>query len=221
MAISKIDISANDITRAEKIHDALEALGFFESVTLTTNIYDMGSNTEIICKIANNQQFMKLQWQNVQLTSATLTVNSSPTNENTIYSSQTIGYTTILTCTNGCIISCDSGSILITKTNNDDVCIVANNGLYGYQAMSIIAWNDVAPFNKFSYTPTSRNQTEIVPFVTCSDIDRQSYTPNAGYMPFTQYDGNSLRQYFKMTLDDEDYITDGFWVIRDTNLLTS
>jgi hypothetical protein len=112
----------------------------------------------------------------------------------------------------------DKGCIIITKTINNKTAIIVGGGsstLSTSCTSGIVsaAWGDATDASKtISYSVTAQNQTQFVPFTTYAVADSVSYTPNAFFLPTTQY--NTI-EYGKITDGYALYITNGFWAIKD------
>ena len=132
------------------------------------------------------------------------------------------GGTIVAKCAGGIMItrSVSNGfaHIILTKTNNNElaiICVVKNGSstAYVYKEIHSVAYGDETDSTKLiSFTPTSQNQTQFVPFTTYAVADATSYTPNAYYLPTTQY---ASIGYGKISDGVNNYITNGYWAIMD------
>ena len=132
------------------------------------------------------------------------------------------GDTIVAKCSGGLMItrSVSNGfaHIIFTKTNNNElaiICVVKNGSStsYVYKDIHSVAYGDATDASKLiSFTPTSQNQTQFVPFTTYAVADTTSYTPNAYYLPTTQY---AFIGYGKISDGVNNYITNGYWAIKD------
>lgn len=119
-------------------------------------------------------------------------------------------------CANGALLVFSNGTytahVLITKTNNGATAIVFSQPtIPGFtNGISSVAWGDILPNNAYAFTALTANQTQLVPFCTDAALGTVSYTPNAFYIPVGQY-----RAFGVMTLDGVNYLTNGYWAIKD------
>ena len=110
------------------------------------------------------------------------------------------------------------GGVIITKNNDGKTVIIAGGGSSALatsctSGVVSAAWGDQTDATKtISYTPTSQNQTQFVPFTTYAVADSVSYTPNAFFLPTTQY---ASIGYGKISGGNNTYITNGYWALKD------
>lgn len=132
------------------------------------------------------------------------------------------GDTIVAKCSGGLMIRRSTSNgfahIIFTKTNNNElaiICVVKNNQSSAniYSNIHSVAYGDATDATKtISFSPTSQNQTQFVPFTTYAVADATSYTPNAYYLPTTQY---ASIGYGKISDGVNNYITNGYWAIKD------
>jgi hypothetical protein len=122
-------------------------------------------------------------------------------------------------CANGALIRCGASStqsdFIITKTNNNKTAFVYFQGNVTQLTRNnfrVVAWGDTTPDTTRSYTATEANQTQFVPFCTDAALGDVSYTPNAFYIPVGQHFNMGIG---KLTMDGVDYLTNGYWAIKD------
>ena len=183
-------------------------------------VYD---GTKIICKDANNNTLLSLNYS-----SATIYKNESGYDDKSLNFSSDIRATYIcVKCGGGILIFPDpdspaahsnKGGIIITKTNNGKVAVIAggdNASLAASCSNGVVsaAWGDDASATKtITYTPASQNQTQLVPFSTYAPANSVSYTTNAFFLLTTQY---SSIVYGEVENNGAKYITNGYWAIKD------
>lgn len=130
-------------------------------------------------------------------------------------------FTYACTCANGAMIDSASGSslgcMLITKTNNNKTAIVysaGNANTVCRSGIKRVAWgDDQFDDTTFAYSVISGNQTQLVPFLTDSELGTSSFTPDAYYMPSVQYPNIGIST---ISLDGHIYLTNGYWTILDS-----
>lgn len=210
MAISKIYINSNTTTLKDFLLDS----GLFDSVTVSSNTvscYDSDSN--LVATINNNTSYGNVI--------TTLYANNSLNTGNITHTGNiTYGYK----CNNGIMLRVYNSSgdynntIMFSRTNGGKiacVCSIQNaSQTTGANHLSFwaIANGDVSPLNSYSFSKNTRNQTSIIPFMTCNDLSASSYTPNAGYIPNGQYYNMG---YGSIVIEQTTYLTNGYWVIKD------
>ena len=121
--------------------------------------------------------------------------------------------------TNGILIVCDTGRILITKNQNGKVVIACgvykptgnqwNESDYVMGRIAAIAVTDDIPFVEHEIDTTNfAPQTLPVPICTCASAP--SYTDKAGLLEYRQYNVIGNFQY-----DNKRYFTDGYFAVED------
>lgn len=220
MAITKKFINAD----RSKLKTFLEETGFFGSVRVDSidvsylNLYDDADN--LLCKLSPTT--CMLYWDNNATNHLDVTLANSSGNG---------GVTYAYYCPNGIMLACHQNQnynsyIMITRTNNDKLAFIVSytgsNQSSGDHVKNFfpIAWGDdgtlahpsTSVYNQYSIIPNQRNQTQITPFVTYSEEGTLSYTPNAGWFSASQ---NYNTGDGKITLDDGEYISNGYWAIKD------
>lgn len=189
----------------------LSGSGMFGSVTHTDNI--------ITCKDDNSNTVLTIDHS---ASSVVMTAYASTLVSQSISVSSTkpkYGYT----CTNGLMFHMQTSNnyrqhFAITKTNLDKLAVVmtktstANSTEQACRSFYCIANGDVAPISSNEFTPTAKNQTQLVPFTTDSASGVISYTPNAAYLSVAQ---NYSMGFGTLTINGDEYLTNGYWVIKD------
>lgn len=135
--------------------------------------------------------------------------------------------TKIISCDCGVLIIAEGIGVIITKTNNNKTAVVCscnyqtgNSGQeYKYTYIAPVIYGGTG-YN-FTYSPISSKQTQLVPFnIKMDEYDQIYYTPNACYMPVSEL--YSYISGYKFTAPDGyEWITNGYWAIRDKNPLAS
>lgn len=204
MAISKTYVN-NDFSILAQV---LQSSGIFESVE-----YDDSNDRYLItCKISGGKTFLTFQ----RPTSGnyyTIIVYVNETDSVTLISSYSYGIVDAYTCGGGILMGGEYDAFIVTKTNNNVPCVVYNDTTTG-KTSKTVAWGDQVPAQQFEYYPYKRDQSQIVPFSSNPPIGIASYTPDAGYMPITQFSTDS-RSFGRIYDGSDEYITDGFWAVRD------
>lgn len=189
----------------------LSGSGMFGSVTHVSSV--------ITCKDSDNNTVFTIDHS---ASSTVMTVYASNSVSQSISPSGAkprYGYS----CTNGLIISMQTSNsyrqyIAVARTNLDKLALVMSSS---GSALSIenaaksfycVSFGDVAPLSTNTFTPLSKNQTQIVSFTTDSASGVVSYTPNAGYLSNAQYYNMGFGT---LTINGDDYLTNGYWVIKD------
>lgn len=131
-------------------------------------------------------------------------------------SSSEIHYT-ILACTNGIIIQAltYSGTTEIKSAfmsfNSDGTLIYGAPYKTDSLANPRVCRSDLENFLGNNFTRHLANCTTLANFVTAASLgDANVAAENAYYMPIYQYDGMGI-----ITLNNEKYITNGYWCIKD------
>lgn len=120
-------------------------------------------------------------------------------------------------CANGIMIGMKSSnselfSVLITRNNSGALTFVLPNLTASRTSFYCVTYEDTYPVHSYVIGNNSSNQTQIVSFVTNAGLDTLSYTPDAFFMPFSQY---YTLGYGRLTLGNVDYLTDGYWAIKE------
>ena len=202
----------------EYLNDDFDALtsflsdsGFFGSVTHSESV--------ITCKDSDNNTVLTIDHS---ASSTVMTVYASNLVSQSISANGAkpkYGYS----CTNGLIIHMQSSNnyrqfIAVAKTNLDKLAVVmsstgtASSIENASKSFYCVSFGDVAPLATDTFTPREKNQTQIVPFTTNNAANTVSYTPNAGYLAVAQYYNMGLGT---LTINGDDYLTNGYWVIKD------
>lgn len=112
----------------------------------------------------------------------------------------------------------DLFTLIITKNNNGETTVVSNAyfsyssiGNIALQNISAVSLSCVAPLKMFTFTRTDYNITTRVPFPCNGELGNPTYTPNAFYLPHSQ----STAAGVVLTIDGVDYISSGYWAIKD------
>ena len=131
-------------------------------------------------------------------------------------SSSEIHYT-ILACTNGIIIQALNydGTTKINSAfmsfNSDGTLIYGASYKTDSSANPRVCRSDLENFLGNNFTRHLANCTTLANFVTAASLgDANVAAENAYYMPIYQYDGMGI-----ITLNNEKYITNGYWCIKD------
>lgn len=121
-------------------------------------------------------------------------------------------------------------SMIITKNQRGKcACIMTNSSNPGSSGADIpnllmrnvhaVSFGDNVDANKLrNIYCVSQNQTQFVPFPTYSNQGEVSYTPNALYMQTGVYYGMRYGQFMS---DNNIYITNGYWVVKDSAIAFS
>ena len=142
----------------------------------------------------------------------------------------------IVSCDGGVLIhmtgsnrSTPGGDLIITRGNDGKTVIIGNTNytargttgtdqLYRYTKIDMIKWGDDTSANKrLTFTAAASNQTQMVPFTTYCKAGYISYTPDAFWMPFGEFYEVHVGKF--LGPDDMEYVTNGYWAIRDHNSL--
>lgn len=134
------------------------------------------------------------------------------------YSSQTF---TCAKCGGGIIVMTNYSNgvvcFIITKTKDNETAVICSaHGAYGTvlaQNVHAVAWGDETDASKLlTFTASSQNQTQLVPFTTYAKAGTVRYTPNAFYVPVGEYYSIGYGKFSDGTFT---YITNGYWAIKD------
>lgn len=207
MAITKDYLNTTDLAVLATWMQSNLCPKYFESVTYENNILkctDVDENVLLTISKAGTALAYKSASSAVTLTGAI-----------------TAPFTYACTCSNGAIIESKSGTnfgcMLITKTNNNKTAIVYSQGnasaVYR-SSIKRVAWgDDQFDDTTFAYSVISGNQTQLVPFLTDSELGVSSFTPDAYYMPSVQYPNIGIGA---ISFDGHVYLTNGYWAILDS-----
>jgi hypothetical protein len=212
MAITKSYINGDASALAEFLNDS----GLFGAVTESEGV--------ITCldENINNPVYVLSDINN----SNRLTIQTYYNNGESSTTNGWSGYSTkpayAYKCVNGVLIDVYStygwsyGAVLMTKTNNNEYCIVYSSDLAQdtsiYTSYKAIAYNDVDPMSANSFSSNTKNQTVIAPFATNNDGSKASFTPNAGMILFGQYYSSG---YGSLNMGGTTWLTNGYWAIKD------
>lgn len=113
-----------------------------------------------------------------------------------------------------------SGTAIVafTKTNNDETAIIVGRGTStaksaGSAEVARTAWSDQTVDSiGFDFNPLPGNQTVLCPFFTNPPEENTSYTPNAFWMPMTEFPDIN---YGKIKIGETTYMTNGVWAFAD------
>ena len=95
-------------------------------------------------------------------------------------------------------------------TINDDNAIVYGSAAYNtFVSVSIARYAD-ANIQTITYTANAANSTSLCHFVARGSIGVDSSAQYAFFMPLYQYNVAGI-----LTLNDEQYVTNGYWCIKD------
>jgi hypothetical protein len=145
--------------------------------------------------------------------------------------------TKIISCDGGVLIhmtgsnrSTPSGGLIITRGNDGKTVIIGNTNynargntggttqVYRYTKVNMFKWGDVTSSNvQLTFTAQRTNQTQLVPFTTYCNAQTTSYTPDAFWMPFGEFYEVNTGKF--LGPDGVEYVTNGYWAIRDQNSL--
>lgn len=118
-------------------------------------------------------------------------------------------------------------NIIFTKSNDGNtVCIITpkhnaptsnlNSDIHNSTSYYCLMWGNKYPcvVQQFVTNPNPQYQTQLSQFLTNTGVgDGTSYTPNAFYIPISQFDRNIGPSV--ITFDGVDYFTNGYWAIKD------
>ena len=212
----------------------IEACGFLregETVTVETDqtspFYSSMNCTALKIKAADDQILFEMDrktsdagrgrwgaWYSASGKRANLNnASSGDGNSNTI--SYAIG------CPNGVIIQVDFGSnnptqIVFMRNNLGKPVFIFDSGSTSDPSTPgttqlCLTFGDVSPFNTLTLNGTVRPQSEVVPMLTCADVDTLSYTVKGGWLVYHQDRTNYLRQ---AIINGKTYITNGWYAIE-------
>ena len=143
-------------------------------------------------------------------------------------SGQTSSVSKVISCDGGVLIVGDGIGVIITRTNNNGICIILrdnyNNSTtgqqYKYQGVRCYSWGDITSTDKpLTFTAQSFSQTQLIPFCTYCQYGTTNYTPDAFWMIFGEFYSVTAGKF--VGPDGYDYITNGYWAVRDHNSLAS
>lgn len=201
----------------EKLREFLEDSGFFGSV-----LYDSGTDT--VTMKDNDNNILATFGDNT----FTAYVDATHSASRKFVNSTGYGIHTAYKCGNGILLKFSGFSagylgyqthILITPTNNNKLCFVFSNsnaqGTYtDYINFYIVAWGDSVDITARTMGYNNNAQTLMIPFLTNANVGNTSYTPDAFYLLYAQYYSMG---YGIITLNNTNYLTNGYWAIRDGN----
>lgn len=134
----------------------------------------------------------------------------------------------VISCDGGVLIIGDGIGVIITRTNNNGICIILRdnykNGTtgqeYKYQGVRCFSWGDITAEEKsLTFSPTIFSQTQLIPFCTYCQYDTNNYTPDAFWIPFGEFYSVTSGKFTGP--NGVEYVTNGYWAIRDQNSLAS
>lgn len=143
-------------------------------------------------------------------------------------SGKTAAVNKIISCDGGVLIVGDGIGVIITRTNNDGICIIIRDNYknsttgqqYKYQGIRCFSWGDITTSEKsLTFSPQSFSQTQLVPFCTYCQYNTTNYTPDAFWIPLGEFYSVTAGKF--VGPDGYDYITNGYWAVRDHNSLAS
>lgn len=233
MAITK-EVINGDFT---KLATFLTNSGFVTAVndSGTVKCYDDDGNLLAEIYVSGSTIHIPLYWKDSGDTSLHIQFSSMINNTS---------IKTAFSCANGVMIAChasdtwmssgNTGYLLITKNNHDDITFVctpvpssiAPNATRDCVTKFIpLAWTDDGTicnptwsqwnfmgFQILEAVPGLHNQSALIPFPTYAKPGVISYTPNAGFFLISpSYTvGEGVIQY-----DGHNYLTNGYWAIKD------
>lgn len=112
------------------------------------------------------------------------------------------------------------GILLITKTNNGKTAFVFNTNMTNsstetnMRSVYSVTWGDALPVNVISITYNTFSQIVITSFPTNNAYGTTSYTPDAGFMTFSQ-SFIAKGSYGSIIIDGVTYLTNGYWALKD------
>ena len=134
----------------------------------------------------------------------------------------------VISCDGGVLIIGDGIGVIITRTNNNGICIILRDNYknnttgneYKYQGIRCFSWGDMTAEEKsLTFSPTFFSQTQLVPFCTYCQYDTNNYTPDAFWIPFGEFYSVTSGKFTGP--NGVEYVTNGYWAIRDQNSLAS
>ena len=207
----------------DTLRAVLEASGLFASVTKTSP-----ENVDTVtCTNADDETVLTIAYTASNTWTFTVPISGSDTFSRELTTNgANYGYR----CANGVLFSFGTSSsgfggkftALITKNNHDAVSVVLPSGSSSLSIRNTVyclTKTDVSPVSSYSITSTEKSQTVLSPFITNAAEGDTSYTPNAFYMQFGQYAGINL--VVKFVMNGKMYLTDGYFVLSDGEVVTS
>ena len=134
----------------------------------------------------------------------------------------------VISCDGGVLIIGDGIGVIITRTNNNGICIILRDNYknnttgneYKYQGVRCFSWGDITAEEKsLTFSPTIFSQTQLIPFCTYCQYDTNNYTPDAFWIPFGEFYSVTSGKFTGP--NGVEYVTNGYWAIRDQNSLAS
>lgn len=119
---------------------------------------------------------------------------------------------TVTACSNGLILTYANSADIFISLNSDGTIIYGSNysGDSG-KNFPRVCRPDLANYLSNEFTRHKASCTALVNFVTNAGLgDANVAAENAYYIPIYQYDGTGI-----ITLNNEKYITNGYWCIKD------
>ena len=213
----------------------IEGCGFLregETVTVETNqtseFYSSMNCTALKIKDANDQILFEMDRKTSDATRGRWGAWYSASGKRANYSNSsssdgnahTITYA--IGCPNGVIIQAEWSSsttvsqIVFMRNNlGKPVFIFDNSGTASPGDLGAtqlcLTFGDVSPFTTITLNGTVRPQSEVVPMMTCADVDTLSYTVKGGWLVYHQDRTFYLRQ---AIINGKTYITDGWYAIE-------
>lgn len=205
MAITKDYLNTSDLNTLATWMRTNLVPDYFAAVTYDSSI--------ITCTDADGNTLLTFDSNGV-------TAYKSAANNTAMYSSAPQSWTYACMSANGAYLVGTTifGSVacmIIAKTNNGKTAIITSDESTANVCRSNIkrvAWGDTIPDTTHAFNVYTENQTQLVPFCTDAALGTASYTPDAFYMPVCQ---NPSMGIGKLTLDGTDYLTNGYWAIKD------
>lgn len=202
---------------------------FFQSVEV-----DSEDNTLIVCTGVGGQKLLGIKMHSTSAfypdscilykSDGTATTVAQATSTNTVFRYAAV-------CNNGALIrfdryanNTDSNNpciILISKTNLDKTAVVVTAtfsssgytaGVYMSDSLRIIAEGDAPTMYYLTFSLRRMQQAQFIQFATCPESGVVSFTPNAFYMQSCSF---YTSVFDTVTVDGVDYMTNGYWAIKD------
>ena len=215
----------------------IENCGFLrdgETVTVETDQTSAFSSdvncTALKIKDANNQMLFEMDRKTGELTRGRWGAWYSATGKRANHNNATSGtgntnsVTYAIGCPNGVIIQVDYGTsgsinptqVVFMRNNLGKPVFIFDSGSTSDPntpgtTQLCLTFGDVSPFNTLTLNGTVRPQSEVVPMLTCADVDTLSYTVKGGWLVYHQDRTNYLRQ---AIINGKTYITNGWYAIE-------
>lgn len=226
-----MSIVIQDFTTKDQVRSYLRSTlipSFFASYTTES------SNIDIYRDTNNNPLFAYVGVTSGGQASACMfrAYKSGSVYYDTDYASTDAGKTSavnkIISCDGGVLIVGEGIGVIITRTNNNGICVILRdnykNGTtgqqYKYQGVRCFSWGDITAEEKsLTFSPATLSQTQLVPFTTYCQYGTNNYTPDAFWIPVGEFYSIPAGKFTGP--NGVDYITNGYWAIRDQNSLAS